>query len=91
MECGVSLPWWEMAASSYVTTLQPDYDADWSDKGSVTATVRAPSLSFVTKTVAAPQPRAARRRPGVPASDFEGEGARDTPVRGRIFVRGTRV
>ena len=28
---------------------------------------------------------------GVPAFDFEGEGARDTPVRGRIFVRGTRA
>ena len=61
MECGVSLPWWEMAASSYVTTLQPDYDAGWSDKGSVTATVRAPSLSFVTKTVA--RAAAARRSP----------------------------
>jgi hypothetical protein len=33
----------------------------------------------------------ASRRPGVPAFDFEGEGARDTPVRGRIFVRGTRA
>ena len=68
MECGVSLPWWEMAASSYVTTLQPDYDAGWSDKGSVTATVRAPSLSFVTKTVAraaAARRSPASRRPGV--------------------------
>ena len=27
----MSLPGWELAASAYATTLQPDYDADWAD------------------------------------------------------------
>jgi hypothetical protein len=44
-ECGVSLPGWELAASAYATTLQPDYDADWADTA-VTAAVRAPARSF---------------------------------------------
>jgi hypothetical protein len=51
----VSLPGWELAASAYATTLQPDYDAGWADDASVGASVRAPSLSFETKTVTSPQ------------------------------------
>jgi hypothetical protein len=53
----VSLPGWELAASAYATTLQPDYDADWAGDEAVTASVRAPALSF-EKAAAAPLPTA---------------------------------
>jgi hypothetical protein len=63
----VSLPGWELAASAYATTLQPDYDADWADDATVIAAVRASSRSYEanaappSRPLVPPSPEVTRR------------------------------